>query len=67
MRFYARDWDKLHVELEKAFEDLNNPTSPKPAFHCTTANRPAASSYPFCVIFNETTATLQTSDGTNWV
>ena len=67
MRFHANDFQRLRLELEREFDALNNPQAPKPVFHCTTANRPAASAYPFCVIFNETTATLQVSDGTNWV
>lgn len=67
MRFISQDVPSLCLELGRAFDSLNNPQEPKPLFHCTTATRPAAASFPWCSLFNETTGTVQTSNGTSWV
>lgn len=67
MRFKANTIEALKLELDREFDRLNSPGEPKPVFHCTTANRPDAADYPFCVIFNETTGAIEASDGASWV
>jgi hypothetical protein len=67
MRFYANDFDRLRLELEAAFDDLNNPKSPKRAFACATADLPPAADFKHCVVFDETAGVLKTSDGSSWV
>lgn len=67
MRFIANDFQRLRLELEREFDGLNDPQGPQAVFHCTTANRPPAADYPYCFLFNETTGTLQTSNGAAWV
>lgn len=66
MRFAADTIEGLRLELERAFDDLENPAAPRAVFACTTAQMPPAASYPNCVLRNTTINQLAFSDGTNW-
>lgn len=66
-RFHAKDWERLHVELERAFDDLNNPQQPKRVFQCATADLPDAADFTGCVLFDTTAGVLKTSNGSSWV
>lgn len=66
MRFYAKGWDQLHIELERAFDDVENPAQPQRVFAATTANLPPASAYPGCIVRDLTTNTFKYSNGSSW-
>lgn len=66
MRFHAKDWERLHVELERAFDDLKTPGEPKRVYACATADLPPASDYPGCIVRDTTTNTFKYSDGSSW-
>jgi hypothetical protein len=55
------------AEVEARVALLEEPQSPGPVFACTTANMPAAASYPNCVLKNTTLNILAVSDGTSWI
>lgn len=67
MRFSAQDVAGLRLQVSREFDRLNQPGRPMGVFACTTAERPAAADYPYCLIFDVTLGALKTSDGTNWV
>lgn len=67
MSFLSNDFPRLRTELDRAFDDLNRPKQPKRIYACTTANRPAAADFKYCLLFDTTLSALKVSDGTNWV
>ena len=59
---FIREFDGLRAKVQ-ALE--TQPTNPVPTY--TTANRPAASSVPYLVIYNTTSAAFEGSNGSAWL
>lgn len=67
MRFNATTLERLKLELEGAFDRLDQPMEPKPVFACATSELPSAAAYANCVVRNTTLNILIVSDGANWI
>lgn len=66
MRFNANTLDRLKLELEAAFDGLNNPGEPSGVFHCATADLPDPAKYVGRWLRDTTTNTFKYSDGSTW-
>ena len=67
MKFYARDWDRLHLELEQAFERLKTPQQPTRLWSVAEADLPPAAAWPDHIIWISDLAVAAVSDGTDWI
>ncbi|HEY3697052.1 hypothetical protein [Phenylobacterium sp.] len=68
MRFIANDIPGLRLELERAFDSLNNPRQPTPLWPVAAADLPPDTArWKNCTLWVEDLNVAAVSDGADWI
>jgi hypothetical protein len=68
MRFIANDIPGLRLELERAFEDLNNPQRPTSLWPVASSKLPADTGrWRNCAVWVTDLSVIAVSDGADWI